>query len=531
MQGIGCLLSKAARFYPNRIAIADKYGEITYKELNDRCNRIANALLSMGLKKGNRVGFVCDNCNEFSEFWLAVQKAGLVSVLLNYRMTKEELSRDIRRSGCKVLFYAPKWIDIIAGRDPSESGLLFHITFGEIILDGHMNLDELRVFDDSTDPWLDVDETDYSTILYTSGSTGLSKGVVRTHRMIYSYAMQMAAEHEFYKTEIITILSHSPLFHTGGLSMLLKSLALCGTYIGVNGIDTAEISQLIEKYTVTQLFLVPPVNIMRLYADSSVRKRDLSSVNFIWATGGKMSVEYVLAMIELFPGSIIKTSYGATEFCAACSISHKLTPDKVVANPEIHESVGYIGQFIDARVVGDDGMDVPVGEPGELWVSSPFVMLGYLDEPKETNDVLIDGWYHTGDIFRIDEEGLFYFLDRKSAMIKTGGENVYPTEVESTLRAHPDILDCAVVGLLDYKWGEAVAAAIVPKTENLNLNEIIQYSREKLAGFKKPLYYTVLSELPRTASGKIDRGALLNQSEYSFTSIEELTETARRYKK
>lgn len=522
MQGIGCLLSKAARFYPDRIAIADACGEVTYKELNDRTNRIANALIDKGLKKGSRIGFVCDNCNEFSELWFAVQKAGLVSVLLNYRLTREELSRDVRRSGCEALFYAPKWKNIIAGRDSSGSGLRFHITFGDDVPDEHVNMSELRSFENATDPWLDIAETDYSTILYTSGSTGLSKGVVRTHRMIYNYAMQMAAEHEFYKTEEIRILSHSPLFHTGGLSMLLKAVALCGTYIGINGINSALIADLIEKYRVTQLFLVPPVNIMRLYADLNLRKRNLSSVNFIWATGGKLSVEYVLAMLELFPGSIIKTSYGGTEFCAACSISHKLTPRQVVENPEILESAGYIGQFIDVRIMGDNGKEMPAGEPGELWVSSPFVMQGYLDDPEETKKVLTDGWYHTGDIFRIDEQGLFYFLDRKSAMIKTGGENVYPNEVESILRAHPDVVDCAVVSLPDCKWGEAVAAAIVPKGDKLDLNEIVRYSRENLAGFKKPLYYTVLSELPHTASGKIDRRELLNSSKYSFTAIDDI---------
>ena len=139
--------------------------------------------------------------------------------------------------------------------------------------------------------------------------------------MVMAYAMQMAAEHEYYKTESICILSHSPLFHTGGLSMLMKSLALNGSYIGVNHLDPETYGSLIEKYKVTQLFLVPPVNIMRFADSDTIRKHDLSSVNFIWATGGKLSKDYVLAMLDLFPGARIKTSYGGTEFCAACSIS------------------------------------------------------------------------------------------------------------------------------------------------------------------------------------------------------------------
>lgn len=522
MYGICSLLRKAARYYPDRTALADPSGAVSYAEFEDRTNRLANSLIALGLGKGSRIGFVCDNCNEFSVMWFAAQKAGIVTVLLNYRMTREELSRDVRRAGCRALFYAPKWRDIILGRDTSGSGVEHQITFGGVAPNGHLCLDELTASGSPEPPGVDICETDWSTILYTSGSTGLSKGVIRTQRMIYDYAMQMAAEHEFYKTEHISILSHSPLFHTGGLSMLLKSVALCGTYVGVNGVEPDVYAELIRKYSVTQLFLVPPVNIMRLYNDESFRRQSFGSVNFIWATGGKLSTEYVQAMQELFPGVRIKTSYGGTEFCAACSMSLYFTRELLEQQPDIVDSAGWIGQFIDVRIVHDDGTEAAPGEPGELLVSSPFVMLGYLDDPGETGKVLRDGWYSTGDVFRIDERGLFFFLDRKSAMIKTGGENVYPNEVESVLREHPDIVDCAVVGLPDPKWGEAVAAAVVPNSDSLDLREVVAYTRQKLAGFKKPLYYTVLPDLPRMGSGKIDRRALLDEAKYRFTGIDEI---------
>ena len=174
------------------------------------------------------------------------------------------------------------------------------------------------------------------------------------------------------------------------------------------------------------------------------------------------------------------------------------------------------------RLVDENGCDVPAGQPGELWVSSPFVMYGYLDDPISTAEVLTDGWYHTGDVFRQDERGLYFFLDRISAMIKTGGENVYPNEVESVLRKHPSVMDCAVFSVPDPKWGEAVAAALVPEDGSIDLRDVHAFAKENLAGYRKPQYYTVLSELPKTASGKTDRRALKESNSCTLTSIKEL---------
>lgn len=522
MYGLGSLVTKAARFFPNRMAVADENGSFTYLALNDMVNRTANYLLSHGFEKGSRMAFLCDNCKEFAVMYLAAQKSGIVAVLLNYRATRDELSRDVRRSHCEAIFYAPKWKDIISERCLGGSDVRLCISFGNEMPYGHLSLEHMCEATDGSEPEVEIAETDLSTVLYTSGSTGLSKGVVRTHRMSYEYAMQIAAEHEYYKTEPICILSHSPLFHTGGLSMLLKALALCGSYIGVNGVDPERIAPLIEKYRVNQLFLVPPVNIMRLSGSPAMQEHDVSSVNHIWATGGKLSVEYVRTMLELFPGARVKTSYGGTEFCAASSISFVLSPDELENNTELIDSAGYIGMFVDTRLIDENGTEVEPGQPGELVVSSPFVMKEYLDDPEETAKVLRGGWYYTGDVFRIDETGLLHFLDRRSAMIKTGGENVYPNEVESVLREHPDIVDCAIIGLPDAKWGEAVAAAIVPGPRGIDLADVAAFAREKLAGYRKPRYYLLLDSLPRMASAKIDRRALLDGEKYKFISIDDI---------
>ena len=520
MYGIGSLLIKNARFYPQQMAVADTNANLNYQQLNTRVNQIAHFLLAHNLGKGHRIGFICENCVEFVEMWLATQKTGTVAVLLNYRTTQCELSHDLRRAKCEALFCSESWQETVSAWDRTDSPVRIFISYGNI-RPGFTGIDSICTQYPAEEPNIEIMETDWSTILFTSGSTGISKGVVRTHRMVMAYAMQMAAENEYYKTERICILSHSPLFHTGGLSMLMKSLALGGSYIGINNVRPEIVAPLIEEYQVTQLFLVPPVNIMRLIGSEEMQKRDLSSVNFIWATGGKLSLEYVLEMIRLFPRVRIKTSYGGTEFCAACSISYQLSEEQARANPQLLESAGTIGQFVDVRLVDEGEHDVPIGEVGELWVQSSFVMLEYLDMPEETAGVMTDGWYHTGDLFYMDENGLLYFVDRKSSMIKSGGENVYPNEVESVIRRHPCVIDCAVVSHPDAKWGEAVAAAIVPAM-GFNLSDIIAFVRNNLAGFRKPLYYLVVENLPVTGSGKTDRKALRDFEKYPFVPVERI---------
>lgn len=518
MYGMGGLLEKAARFYPARCAIADKEGCRPYRELNERVDGICAAFAAAGLKKGDRLGIVCDNRNEFAEVWLATQKCGVVAVLLNYQVSPDEMIRDLNRSGCVGAFAPGPWARALSSKLPASITLFsFHCADAPAVVDLGRSCAV-----PAPPPQTVIRETDWSTILFTSGSTGLSKGVVRTHRMVFEYAMQLAAEHEFYKTDPVRILSHSPLFHTGGLSMLMKALALGGTYITVRGFDPDEVCSLIERYRATQLFLVPPSNIMRLYRMAEKRAcYDLSSVNFVWATGGKLSLSYVLAMLDFFPGARIKTSYGGTEFCAACSVSYALTPQQARADPQLFESAGYVGQFVDMRLVDEKGRDVAPGEPGEVWVSSPFVMLGYLDEPERTGEVLSGDWYRTGDIFRQDDRGLLYFVDRKSAMIKTGGENVYPLEVESVMRRHPAVIDCAVCAHPDPEWDESVAVALLLE-EGADLAEVCRFARDNLVGFRRPRYYLVLDELPKTASGKVDRRAFRDAGRFAFKSVKEI---------
>ena len=521
MYGISALLTRAARFFPDKIAIADIRGGIKYSQLEEKVNVLCNSLLKLGLRKGDRIGFVSHNCNEFIILWLAAQRIGCVTVLYNYRATREERIRDINRAKCKAVFFGiGDVLDEPLGNNTPEVKIFF--TYKTAVEGAHL-IEELIADENSSNPpKISILPDEVSTILFTSGSTGISKGVVRTHRIMLEYTMQLAAEHEFYKTEDFIVLSHSPLFHTVGLSMLMKSLALMGTYIGVNGVHPDEYKKLIDEYSVNHLFFVPPVNVMRLRQTDDFSQNVYPTIKHIWGTGGQLSAQHIRALADLFPEAYLKTSYGGTELCCACSICFDEKLKNLKLDRKNLKSVGYVTMFSDVKLVDDEGNEVETDEAGELIISSPLLMREYLDMPEQTQSVLRDGWYYTGDIFTKDRDGLFYLVGRKSSMIKTGGENVFPAEVESVLRECPGLKDCCVIGLQDEKWGEAIAAAIVPENKDLRIEDVIEFTNKMIAGFRKPRYYAIIDALPLTGSGKTDRNALRDTSEYQFIGIDRL---------
>lgn len=522
MYGVGYFLMRNATCYPNRKALIFQDQEFTYKQLNERVNILANNLTSQGIKKGDTVGFILYNCDQFVTLFFAIQKIGAVAVPLNYRLLADEISRDLIYAECKALIYGHEFSETVKLAKESSPTLKISIRCGgnSDLPAGELDLDTLSKSGSTEEPAVEIEEKDWSVIMYTSGTTGIPKGVVRTHRIVRDYATMFVSENNSPKDKHEILLTHSPLFHTAGLGLLMKIMAMGGTFITIHRAEGAEILEMIDRHRATQVLLLPPVLYMRLSRVENIDKFDLSSVCEAQTSGGKNSLAYVEKMFKMFPNAQIKTSYGSTEVGASTSIV--LSKEEITANPERIHSTGKVSNFSEMKLVDESGQEVPRGEIGEAIVRSTFILQEYLKQPELTKQAVKDGWFYTNDLFRQDEEGFYYIVDRKNDMIKTGGENVYPQEVEGVLREHPAIEDCAVIGVRDDKYGEAVAAAIVVKKgEDLTAKQVVQFCREKMPSYKKPRYIGFIKEIPLNSASKIQKSVLREHAEEIFRLTED----------
>ena len=503
--------------YPDRLAFVFKDKRYTWSELNREVNRLANSFSSIGLKKGDRVAYMFANCAEVILVFLATQKLGATALPINTHFLSGEISRIMDVVDCKAAVYEQRFSDTIHAAATAYGKLEHMIVHGEPKSD---ELDQTQQMDnpDCHEAQVDLKADDESVIILTSGTTGTAKAVLRTQSMMREYGLMLAIENDnSHKPEVA--LTHCPFFHTACLSILVKMLALCGTFVLVDKVDPEFIFSQIEQYHVTMMLMVPPLLYMRLYESGLWKKCDTSTLREAQFTGGKCSMDYVHKIFTMFPNGKLRPSYGSTEICASCSAV--LSREEFERRPELCKTVGRINANCEMKLVDADGNEVPVGEVGEGLVRSPAVFRGYIKNDELNARVLEpDGWFHTEDLLRRDEEGFYYLVDRKKDMIKTGGENVYAQEVEDVLRNHPSIFDCALIGVEDARFGEAVAAAIVLNPgASLTDEELISYCRANLPSYKKPRYVAYVDELPHNVTGKIQKSVLRENADKLFRPI------------
>lgn len=503
--------------YPDRLAFVFKDKRYTWSELNREVNRLANSFSSIGLKKGDRVAYMFANCAEVILVFLATQKLGATALPINTHFLSGEISRIMDVVDCKAAVYEQRFSDTIHAAATAYGKLEHMIVLGEPKSD-ELNLTQLMDNPDCHEAQVDLKADDESVIILTSGTTGTSKAVLRTQSMMREYGLMLAIENDnSHKPEVA--LTHCPFFHTACLSILVKMLALCGTFVLVDKVDPEFIFSQIEQYHVTMMLMVPPLLYMRLYESGLWKKCDTSTLREAQFTGGKCSMDYVHKIFTMFPNGKLRPSYGSTEICASCSAV--LSREEFERRSELCKTVGRINANCEMKLVDADGNEVPVGEIGEGLVRSPAVFRGYIKNDELNARVLEpDGWFHTEDLLRRDEEGFYYLVDRKKDMIKTGGENVYAQEVEDVLRNHPSIFDCALIGVEDARFGEAVAAAIVLNPgASLTDEELISYCRANLPSYKKPRYVAYVDELPHNVTGKIQKSVLRENADKLFRPI------------
>lgn len=516
---VSYFLTANAAMHPDRLALVCRGREFTWKELNEEANRLARGLQKEGLGVGDRLAVMFDNTAEFLTMFYASQKIGACFLAVNTHFLADEIVRVANLVDLKALFYQDAYEDIVREVISEVSTLQLVVCDGK-----HSSLDDVVLMSQfAREPAaghieVDLADEDESQIILTSGTTGTAKIVIKNQRMTRDYALKLALENEnVFVPEVL--LTRCPLFHTGGMSQILRAAALAGTLVLPEHIDAEEVFGLIERYGVTQILMIPPLLYMRLAQDRDLfEKYDLSSVRMAQYTGGKCSVEFVETIFDMFPNCRIRSTYGSTETGSPiCIVASR---DDIARRPALTTSVGIPSPLYEIKLLREDGSECGVDEVGELVVRSPILFGGYWKDEELSRRVLVDGWFHTEDLLKRDSEGYYYLVDRKKDMIKTGGENVYAQEVEDVLRNHQAILDCAVIGVDDERFGEAVAAALVlHEGAEISDEELTSYCKLRLPSYKKPRYVAFVDELPHNVTGKIQKSVLREHAVELFRPI------------
>jgi len=496
------VIDNNAHKYPSREALIFLDRRITYAQLNDRINQRANCLIDMGVKKGDHVSTLFLSCNEIVETIVAIWRAGAVVVPLSFRASPEELIYIIDHADVSAIIFQENFENMIRKISPSLPKVKRLLSSGNNPANEFIDFETNVKKQTTQHPNVNVQENDMGTIVYTSGTTGKPKGVVILHKtLMWSIASALPLNYPGYDNYNVH-LTIFPLFHIGAIMNIYISLCSANKVVILEKFDPKKILETIEKEKVTTMGNPPTVYKMILRVPG-IEKYDLSSVIGLGSGSERMPDETSKQLQKVFPNAQIAESYGLTESCGfLCTRIGEYMNTKL-------GSVGKTTPFIRIRIIDKDGNDVGPNEPGEIIAKGPNIMKEYYKNPEKTAEALRDGWLYTDDIGRFDEDGFLYIKERKHHMIISGGENIYPKEVEAVLYQHPKILEAAVFGLPDETYGEMVAADVVLKPgEQLTYEEVAEFCKEHIASLKKPKVVHFVDALPKNPIGKILRSEL-----------------------
>ncbi|WP_159326200.1 acyl-CoA synthetase [Streptomyces tendae] len=499
-QGIGSWPARRARKTPERTAIVHQDTELTYRELYERVLRLAHALRALGVDRGDRVAYLGPNHSSFLETLFAAGVLGAIFVPLNSRLTAPELTYQLTDSGSTALVHGAGHTATAAQASAGADGAVRHrITLGTAG-EGALGYEELLAgggtgrLDEAVAP------DDPCIIMYTSGTTGRPKGAVLTHANITWNSVNVLVDTELGGDEVTLVVA--PLFHTAGLGMTcLPTLLKGGRVVLLESFEAAQVLDVIEHRRVTYMFGVPTMY-DAMAAQPRWAEADLSSLRSLNCGGAPVPTRTIETYLAR--GLAFSQGYGMTEASPGV-----LFLDREQSSAKAG-SAGVPHFFTDTRIALPDGRDADPGKPGEVLVQGPNVMRAYWRRPEETAAAFTDdGWLRTGDVARTDDDGYAYIVDRVKDMFVSGGENVYPAEVEDALLGHPSVAECAVVGVPDAVWGEVGHAVVVlAGGARADATEILAHLRGRLAKYKIPKTLVFAPELPRTASGKIVKPAV-----------------------
>jgi fatty-acyl-CoA synthase len=514
--GTGSWIRKWAEIRPNRTAWIFGEKSYSYLEANRRINQVASVLLEDGVVRGDRVAVLLYNGNEFLEVFFACAKIGAIFVPINFRLAPPEAAFILSDCGARILFYDPELSTVVAAMKAAVPGLhtieVGHADAVRSVLQdqvgssrisyGVSSYEALIASAPTDEPQAEVTLEDYQLIMYTSGTTGRPKGAVISHGNTYFNSVNGHLAYPILSTDVTYVVA--PLFHMGALNIFTTpTIHAGGTVLLGRSFDPGVALETIERHRVTTMF-GPPTMFQMMMEAPNWPQADLSSLRFLFAGGAPCPLNLIEAYNER--GIALAQGFGLTEtspFVTLLPMEDAIRKLGSVGLPVFHSEV---------CVASDDGRHLEAGERGELLTRGPHIFQCYWNNPEATDAAFIDGWFRTGDIGYRDEEGYYYLVDRKKDMIISGGENIYPAELERVIEEHPAVLEVAVIGVPEKKWGEVPLAVVVRRSEaDIDAEGIVEFLRPRLASYKLPRSVIFSHALPRSASGKVLKPVLREQ--------------------
>lgn len=510
---INDFLKRAVYLYPQKVAVIEGDKRITYRELQFRVNRLANALIGLGVKKGDRVAYLSPNTLAMFEGFYAVMQIGAIMVPLNTRLIPDDYEYIINHCGANVICVDA---DLNHQINPVKEKLVhvehFILLPNETrdVEEGWVSYEELLKESSVIHVEEQLEEEDPATILYTSGTTGRPKGVIQSHRGLYFNALNTIIHLRVNDKDVL--LHTLPMFHVNGWGTPFSFTGMGATHVMLRKIDPGLIFDLIKNEGVSVACMAPTVLNM-LLNDPKGKSQSIDQAVRVVIAGSAPPPSFVKAVEKELGWEFIQV-YGMTECAPFLTVSHIKPQIENQGEDTVHRIKAKAGLNmlnVELRVVDAEGEDVePDGrEVGEVIARSNVVMDGYWNQPEETAKAIVNGWYHTGDMGTIDKEGYIEIVDRKKDIIISGGENISSIEVEGVLYEHPAVLEAAMIAIPHEKWGEIPHAVIVLREGyEVTEKEIMNFCRERMAHFKCPKSVQFIKELPKTASGKIQKVVL-----------------------
>ena len=504
----------ASAIVPDRVAMHFDGEEITFADVQESVNRLANGMADRGVGAGDRVAVMQVNCPEVIEAYFAIAQLDAIYVPINFRAKSEELEQMLKVAQPSLLLIGERYLPLL---DNGGSGIS---TEQVVVLDGEAPPSAMTYQDLIADAipdqlhFAEAGDDDTTVIMFTAGTTGVPKGVMLTHDGFSSYLLATVnpADPDIEETNLLTV----PLYHIAGLQAALAAVYGGRTLVVMRQFEPLEWMTLVQRYRVSRAMLVPTM-LKHVMDHPRFEEFDLSSLEVMTYGAAPMPMEVIREAIRRFPGARFINAFGQTETASTITMlppeDHVLegSPEEIETKLRRLTSIGKPLEDVEVRIVDEDGNPVKAGEVGEIVARGTRMMRGYWQQEAATREAIRSGWIYTGDLGYQDEDSYIYLSGRAKDFIKRGGEMVSPEEVEQVLMAHPQVEDAAIIGVPDVEWGEEVRAVVVRREDSVGEEDLIQYCQQKLASYKRPRSVVFVDELPRNVMGKVLKRDLREQ--------------------